>query len=143
MKDDFPSRTGLGDGDTGAFKGSGEESIKESVTLPPPVDSSTPLLASSSEESNTDPEAQQTSTILSDEYSAPMTWIETGYVVVTVIAFIASAAVPAAFETSGLDPLYFTKLTWHSIAVSMVVSSILVRWLPSGWKPRLFRCISH
>lgn len=72
-----------------------------------------------------------------------MTWRETGYIVVTVIAFIASVAVPAAFETSGLDRLYFTKLTWHSVAVSMGVLSILVRWLPSGWKPRLFRCISN
>lgn len=117
------------DASAGAAKLHAQDSINEAKPL---FDSSTPLLGGLPIEGDTDPEAQQKSTGVSEETSPPMTWREWGCVLFTVIAILASPAVPAFFEASGLDPLYFAKLAWYSISVSMALAWTLVRGSQSG-----------
>ncbi|KAE9366636.1 hypothetical protein N431DRAFT_445352 [Stipitochalara longipes BDJ] len=126
MDNKFSADGDLSDAHKGAVKAQGEDSIDELATLLSPFDSSTTLIPASPTENNPDPEAQQPSTVVSDENSPPMTWRDTGYVVFTIFTVFTSFVVPNALEISGYDPLYFTKLAWSSIVVCLVVSMIFV-----------------
>lgn len=127
MDEAFLGGSEVRDGAIGTSNVQSQEIVNAPPAMPWLFSSSTPLLAGLPTETHTDTEAQQTSTSLSNEESpSPRTWRETGYVVVIVIAVLAGFTVPAALQESGLDTLYFTKLTWYSIVVCMGASMTLV-----------------
>jgi hypothetical protein len=128
MDNHFASDGGLKDAEEGNFDAEDEEQ-HELAQLLLPLLSNTTLSPTSPIEEDIDTEAQQDSTIPEEESSSPMTWRDTAYVVFTVFAFFASSVIPGVLEQSGYDHLYFTKLTWYSVVVSILVSSIFVRCL--------------
>jgi len=111
--------------------------INELSPLLSTSDSTTTLIPNSPTistiENDADPEAQLPSTPPSEEEepSPPMTWRETGYVAFIILSIFGSAIVPSYLETSGLDPLYFTKLAWYCVVVCMLVMSAFVRLPPA------------
>jgi hypothetical protein len=121
-----------GDADADAVKIQAHESISETAELTPPLDSSTPLLAGLQRERDADPEAQQTSTVVSELNSPPMAWEDWGYVAVIVIAILAAMCVSGALKEFDLDPLNFTTLTWYSITTSFLSTMACVRGSLSG-----------
>jgi hypothetical protein len=126
MTDRHVNDSGPTDCDAVAFEAQSRNSVNASAAVPPEFDSSTPLLSESRVQNNGDLESQETSTTLVGDDSPPMTWRERGYVVVTVIAFLALFVVSNALEAIGSDPLYFTTLTWHSTVAALVIAMLLV-----------------
>jgi hypothetical protein len=109
-----------------ASKAQSRNSDNPSAAVPQEVDSSTPLPSESPVQNNEGLEYQETSTTLGGDDSPPMTWRERGYVVVTVIAFLALFIAPNALKSTGADPLYFTALTWDSAVLSLLITMLLV-----------------
>jgi hypothetical protein len=120
------SDSGLTDCEAVVFEAQSRNNVNASAAVPLEFDSSTPLLSESRVQNNGDLESRETSTTLGGDDSPPMTWRERGYVVVTVIAFLALFVVSNALEATGSDPLYFTTLTWHSTVAALVIAMLLV-----------------